>query len=131
MSAEELAEFVLKRQLLVVFLLPGGVCLHGRDIRLADRERALSGLPREFGLFRKCLVHPARRVGLDQVDNLGDRMHAAERHEQMNVVRHPAGREQFHLLVVEDAADVRIQARRDVIVDERYPILGAENDVAR
>jgi hypothetical protein len=47
----------------------------------------------------------------------------------MNVIGDAAGDDRLAAVFVDDAADVGVEARAEVVVDARFAILGAEYDV--
>ena len=54
---------------------------------------------------------------------------AVERDEQVDVIRHPAGRDEDAAFGPEDATDVVVEARLNALRDERSASLGAEDQV--
>src|SRR5687767_3401460 len=85
-SAENRAELILECLLPVMLLLAREVRLYRFHLRLAYRERAVPGLPREPRIFGKLFVNPTRRVGLEIAHEVREAPHTPERNEQVNVV---------------------------------------------
>src|SRR4051812_3064684 len=111
-----------------MFLLPLDVALHRIPLRLADRERAVSGLPGEVPGLR-LLVDPPGGVGLDPAGHFGNGGVRLEPSEEVNVIRHTAGGEQRSTLVPYDTAKVGVEPVLETFGEQGGAILGAEDEV--
>src|SRR5262249_48193339 len=87
-------------------------------------------LPGERRQLRIALVNPAGGIGLDGADEIRHGRLPAHRHEQMDVVRHPAGGDKNPLVFTKDAAAEGIQRALKSLVNQRLTILRAEDDMA-
>jgi hypothetical protein len=119
----------LEGLLAVMVGLVGEVGLYWLDVRVADCEGAVAGLPFEI-VDADLVVDPARGVRLDDADSVGNRKGARQRHEQVNVIRNAAGGDQGAVVIAGDAADVFEEAGLEFGVDVGVAMFGAEDEVA-
>ena len=99
------------------------------DLRLADAERRVSALPREFGLLRKRLVNPIGRTSLDFANRFRDRNRRRQFGEKVDVVLDSVDEVQLPAELANDAAEVREEPRFKRGVDERLAIFRRVDDV--
>src|SRR5438876_677120 len=98
-------------------------------MRITHAERAIARLPGERTPFRKRVMDPTRRAGLDGPQCLGNGQLLVQTNQKMNVVRHAAGREEQAVRAAEDAADVFIEAWLEVGGYRGQSIFRAEDEV--
>jgi len=131
-------EFVPPQEVAKLFLvscgammrfLIGQVRLYLFDIGIAHCKRAVAVLPPKI-VNGQLIMHPARRVGFDESNRISHRDCPAQRGQQMHMVWHSAGGDQSARSVAQYSPDVFKQARLDVALDHRLPVLGAKHDVA-
>ena len=97
------------------------------QLRHADRERAVTFLPREIPLVGKRFMNPQRRTTLDQLYSLCQRNGGRQRKQNMHMVIRPTDGHSLHLVFAGDAAKVSPKPRSDFGCDEMLPLFGAEN----
>lgn len=97
------------------------------QLRHADRERAVTFLPREIPLVGKRFMNPQRRTTLDQLYSLCQRNGGRQRKQNMHMVIRPTDGHGLHLVFASDAAKVSPKPRSDFGCDETLPLFGAEN----
>jgi hypothetical protein len=95
-SIQELQELLLKRDRAVMFLLIGNVPSDRFQVRFADAECTVSGLPRIVGSGRPDFVDPPGRVGLYDAHDLGDRPGCGQNQKEMGVVNDGVARDLIH-----------------------------------
>jgi len=74
-------------------------------------------------------MNPFRGIRLDASRGVGQRGLSAERGEQVNMVRHPAGRFEHAAKTSRDPADVFVQPRTKIIPEDWRAPLGAEDQM--
>jgi len=129
-SEAQLSELVLKRGLLVVLFLVGDVGLHGFDVRLADREDSVTGLPMELGELRSFGLQPFGRLGLDRFHQIHDRQLPREIAQHMHMIFNTVNQNGWAVDVDENPAHVfeKLLANRR-IAQPRRAVLGAEDQM--
>ena len=108
-TLQQLSEFVLKRNLPMMFFLPGDVISHVFDLREADGENAIAVLPCEIREVGRFGFQPQRRTAFDLLDHVRRVAGARQRAEQMNVVFHTANDDGLAFEIREDAAEIAMQ----------------------
>src|SRR5262249_34639846 len=88
MPFEQRPQFVLERHLAMALLLLLNVFLHRPNIRLADRERGVTGLPTELLIERPVRFHRFRTSLLHFLNELLQRIILRQCEERVNVVLH-------------------------------------------
>lgn len=130
MSEAQLSELVLERDLLVVLGLIGDVRLHGFDVRLADREDSVTGLPMELGELRSFGLQPFGRLGLDRFDQIHDRHLPREIAQHMDVIFHAVNQNGWAFDVDQNLGHVSVEFLADRrIAQPRSAVLGAEDQM--
>src|SRR5579871_3871833 len=102
-------KFLLVRPFLVVLALCPEVMHNRFAIGLAHTKRAIAFLPRES---RNFFFHPARGMGLEILDHIGQCHFGGESYQQMNVVRSTAGSHERDLLRFRDHTQMLTQDLR-------------------
>ena len=98
-------------------------------IGLAHREGTIPFLPGKPFVLKKCFVNPFRRIRLHFPKHVRHGHTGVNRGQQMNMVGCAAGSEELPVLVLEDAADIVVEARPQFWSDLWRPVLGAEYQV--
>ena len=91
MLREKRQVLLLKRFRPMMFLLIPNVIKQSPLLTLRHRERRVFGLPGERRIM--VLVNPARRVGLQRVDDFGERDGGGHRNVEVDVILDAAGEE--------------------------------------
>ena len=113
----------------MVFLLPLDVVHHDRNLRLADREATVSGLPCEGLGASVSFAHPFGRDGFDPLRYISERMCCAEADQEMNMVRHSSCGKQNSTLLAHDPSKAIVEVISKVRSDERQAVFRTEDDV--
>lgn len=124
---EKLQILFLKRFFPVVCFLVVDVGDGFVQLRHADRERAVTFLPREIPLVGKRFMNPQRRTTLDHLCRLRQRNSGRQRKQNMHMVIRAADGHSLHLVFAGDAAKVSPKPQSDFGCDETSPLFGAEN----
>ncbi len=124
---EERNELLLKRMLLVMFLLVRNVFGNSGNVGFADAKHTISGLPRKFGMA--LTVNPFTGIGLDDTHNFGNRMRGTNTNEHMNMIGHAVDDERRATHFADDAAQVSEYVIADVQHEERQSLFGRENQM--
>ena len=99
------------------------------NVRRADTELAVTGLPREFGIPRVLFFDPTRRRTLDLLDNLRRRVVLGLREQDVDVVAHGIDFDQGRVMFLDDARDVSMELAALLITQELAAALRAEDEV--
>ena len=111
----------------MMILLPGNVAGHGADLRFADREGSVPGLPAEA--LDALLFHPAGGDLLQLLDDLGDAARSRQREERVDMIRGSTGLHRRAVEVLKDPSEVRMRCTPHLAMNQRLPVLGAEDEV--
>src|ERR1700690_907294 len=76
---------------------------------LTHAKSSVARLPRECSVLRPSLMHPTRRVGLDQAGEVRHGMRRGHSNEQMNVIGHAIDAKCNPAEFADDAAEIRVQ----------------------
>ncbi len=98
-------------------------------IGLAHRESAIPFLPSEPFVFRERLVNPFRRIPLHFPKHVRYGHTGVNRGQQMNMVGCAADSEELPVLILEDAANIVVEARPQFRSELWRSVLGAEDEV--
>ena len=129
MTLEERAEFLLERHCPMMLGLPGEIGFDLIQVGVTDGEGALPRLPCEIAPLRDGLVNPLRGMRLDPAEEFGHGDLPAERGQEMDVFRHPAGGDERAPLAPECSANVLKELRQKLVVQGRRPEPSAEDQV--
>ena len=122
---EKRAHLVLETTLGVVRLLSVDVTQKHANIRRADGEQSVSALPREIA--NPLLFHPNGRPGLDLRHDLRRRSRRRQSYRKMNMVGNAAHPKTLAIQFARDAREICMKVGTDIIVDQRKPVLRAED----
>lgn len=124
---EKRAHLVLKTPPSVVRLLLVDVPDQRPNISGTHREQSIPSLPREVpnALF----FHPYGRSSLNLRHDLRRRSCRPQPHRKMDMVRNAAHSKAFAIQLASRSGHVRVKSFRDVLTDERKPLLCAEHDM--
>lgn len=125
--AQEFQQLLPKCFQSMVFLLRTDVLTNLLDLRLADRKNRVAFLPAKVPEFRKCFVHPLRRVRFQIASERRDRSIGSPPKENVNVVANAANLQRLPALSSNDSTQILINARPDGVGQPRCSPLRAEN----
>ena len=110
----------------MVFLLFCDVFHHTRHLRFAYGKGSVAFLPikRVF-----VLLHPNRTVSFDIADEIANVDRFAHRDQEMAVIGRAVPDDEFRFVVLDNAVNVRIQARLDLRVNQIDSVLCREDNV--
>ena len=124
---------LLKRMVLMMFLLPGDVFGDRRNIRFANAEHSISGLPRKFP--RPLLAHPFRRICFNHARDFRRRMYRPNAQQHMNMIVGPIDDQSHPIHFADDPPEISKQITPKLRVNERPSPQRGENkmkqDVSR
>ena len=89
-ALQHAAEFILKRNLLVMLLLPGDVGAHIIHLRLAAGENTVAALPCEADQARGFPLQPGGWTAFQFLHDIRHRGREGMREEQMHMILHAA-----------------------------------------
>ena len=91
----------------MMILLPGNVADDRSDLRFADGESSIPGLPAEA--LDALLFHPAGGTLLQLLDDLSDAARSRQREERVDMIRGSANLYRWALEVLKDPREVRMR----------------------
>jgi hypothetical protein len=111
-----------------MFFLALNVRRNGRDVRLADRKRAVPTLPIELCELRTLFFHPNGTVAFDITDQLAN-VDSSHRYKKMDMIRDAARDDHPAAVVRDDPANVAVEPRLNVGRDQWNAVLCREHNV--
>jgi len=127
MFLQQRQKFLLKRHLLVMFLLAFDITNDVVQLRHAHTECAILFLPRKQAMFGKGFVDPFGRTALDQLHRLGDGDRGRQGKQEMDVVFDSADFNGLHFVAAHDTAQEWPEPFGKRRRDEPATLLGAED----
>jgi len=121
------AQLILETTLRVVRLLPIYVQYDGIHIRRADGEQAIPALPCETG--HSLPLHPSGRARLDLRNYLCRDLRGRQAQGDVDMIGNTANANTLTTKLANGSSDVRMKRQLDIIVDERHPAFGAEDNM--
>jgi hypothetical protein len=121
--AEQSKEFLLEVTFPVVHLLIADISPHGRNLRRADAEGAVTLLP---GKIRS---HPSGRSSLKFLDCLGEGVVSREKKEEMKMIGRSPGLDETKAFIFSDAAEIVAERLTALWCEQRRTVFRAEDAV--
>ena len=125
-----LAQFILERHLLVVFLLSLDICHNRIHVTVAHAKRTIPVLPCEMaewiaGLF----IDPSGRAGFDGPDDFRQIHLLAQQKQNVHMIRGTAHLDGRATMVIEYLRHIRVHVRQIGLGNRVRPAFGGEHQM--
>ena len=113
----------------MVFFLSSHIISNRPNLRFTDREGSIARLPGESRVLIRSLVRPFGRIGLNQLQHMGDRFVRLESSDEMDMVGHATDFQEYPSFATDDAPHVFVEFLLQRGHDQRLPEFCAEHNV--